>query len=178
MSRAVPIFGLRAAALRQNIRNRHGRQPPGVPAGNHRYVPDVALSAAAHDGYLTQYKWRPVHRERHVGILSFLCRTYGACRSGYRQASGKRQCFSTRSEMRSMAPEAPAVFHNITSGNNSVPGQTGYSCTAGYSPVTGLGSVDANAFVNAMQSLTGTFGLTSDKRRHWRMALSPAVRPA
>ncbi len=52
------------------------------------------------------------------------------------------------------------VFHDITTGNNSVPGQTGYSCGTGYSPVTGLGSVDANALVNSMQVQTGTFGLT------------------
>ena len=36
---------------------------------------------------------------------------------------------------------------------------TGYTCGTGYSAVTGLGSVDANALVNAMQTQTGTFGL-------------------
>src|SRR5208282_3037166 len=40
------------------------------------------------------------------------------------------------------------VFHDITSGNNSVPGVTGYSSTTGYDLATGLGSVDANALVN------------------------------
>src|SRR5262249_16122557 len=39
-----------------------------------------------------------------------------------------------------------AVFHAITSGNNSVPGQTGFSASAGdpvYNQATGLGSLDA-----------------------------------
>ena len=41
-----------------------------------------------------------------------------------------------------------AVFHDTTSGNNSVPGVTGYSSTTGYDLATGLGSVDATALVN------------------------------
>ena len=40
-----------------------------------------------------------------------------------------------------------AVFHDTISGNNSVPGVTGYSCTTGYDLATGLGSVDAYALV-------------------------------
>jgi hypothetical protein len=39
------------------------------------------------------------------------------------------------------------VFHDSTSGNNSVPGVTGYPCTTGYDLSTGLGSVDANSLV-------------------------------
>jgi hypothetical protein len=39
------------------------------------------------------------------------------------------------------------VFHDITSGNNNVPGLTGYSAGPGWDAVTGLGSVDANAMV-------------------------------
>jgi uncharacterized membrane protein len=41
-----------------------------------------------------------------------------------------------------------AVFHDITVGNNSVPGQTGYNATVGYDQATGLGSVDASVLVN------------------------------
>jgi subtilase family serine protease len=39
------------------------------------------------------------------------------------------------------------VFHDITSGSNSVPGVTGYSAGTGYSCTTGLGSMDAYALV-------------------------------
>src|SRR5205823_3446375 len=42
------------------------------------------------------------------------------------------------------------VFHTITSGNNSVPGQTGFSASGSdpvYNQATGLGSVDAGALL-------------------------------
>jgi hypothetical protein len=42
----------------------------------------------------------------------------------------------------------PAVFHDVTSGNNSVPGVTGFACGTGYDRATGLGSVDGAALVN------------------------------
>ncbi len=44
----------------------------------------------------------------------------------------------------------PPVFHDVTSGSNSVPGVTGYSCGVGYDLVTGLGSIDAGALMNVM----------------------------
>ncbi|HYK17749.1 MAG TPA: hypothetical protein VEV37_06995, partial [Bryobacteraceae bacterium] len=39
------------------------------------------------------------------------------------------------------ASAGTTLFHDVTSGNNSVPGQTGFSAGAGYDLVTGLGSV-------------------------------------
>src|SRR6185437_3019239 len=41
-----------------------------------------------------------------------------------------------------------AVYHDTTSGNNSVPGVTGFTAGAGYDQATGLGSVDAANLVN------------------------------
>jgi uncharacterized membrane protein len=41
-----------------------------------------------------------------------------------------------------------SVFHDITSGNNSVPGQTGFNAATGYDQATGLGSIDASVLVN------------------------------
>ncbi|MGB7130783.1 MAG: hypothetical protein WBD59_08240, partial [Candidatus Sulfotelmatobacter sp.] len=41
-----------------------------------------------------------------------------------------------------------AAFHDITVGNNSVPGETGFNATAGYDEATGLGSVDGSVLVN------------------------------
>ena len=69
---------------------------------------------------------------------------------------------------------APAAFHDITVGNNSVPCksssancdettntsgyyfESGYNTTAGYDLATGLGSVDATKLVNAWTSATGS----------------------
>ena len=39
------------------------------------------------------------------------------------------------------------MFHDITSGNNSVPGLTGYTAGTGYDEVSGIGSPDANLLV-------------------------------
>lgn len=41
-----------------------------------------------------------------------------------------------------------AVFHDIKTGNNSVPGQVGYNAVVGYDDATGLGSLDASALVS------------------------------
>lgn len=40
------------------------------------------------------------------------------------------------------------MFHDITTGNNSVPGVAGFKAAAGYDQGSGLGSVDANMLVN------------------------------
>jgi uncharacterized membrane protein len=54
-----------------------------------------------------------------------------------------------------------AIFHDITSGNNSVPGVTGFNAGTGYDQATGLGSVDANLLVNHWNDTRAlTFSLT------------------
>jgi uncharacterized membrane protein len=53
-----------------------------------------------------------------------------------------------------------AVFHDTTSGNNSVPGVTGFSATAGYDRASGLGSVDANLLVNHWTDTSGAPSLS------------------
>jgi hypothetical protein len=49
-----------------------------------------------------------------------------------------------------------SVFHDITSGNNSVPGQTGFSAGVGYDQTTGLGSVDASVLVSHWNDATSS----------------------
>jgi subtilase family serine protease len=44
-----------------------------------------------------------------------------------------------------------AVFHDVTTGNNTVPGVTGYNAGPGFDMATGLGSVDAAQLVNHWQ---------------------------
>jgi pseudomonalisin len=46
------------------------------------------------------------------------------------------------------------VFHDITAGNNSVPGVTGYAAGPGYDLATGLGSVDANVLASSWGAAT------------------------
>jgi hypothetical protein len=47
-----------------------------------------------------------------------------------------------------LSANGAAVFHDVTSGNNSVPGLTGFNAGTGYDEATGLGSVDASVLVN------------------------------
>ena len=132
----------------------------GVPTGNHRYVPDVALSAAAHDGYLTEIQGgqysvsgTSAASPSFAGLMALVVQDTG-------KGQGNANTFLYEIGKAQYGSSGATVFHDITSGNNSVPGVTGYSCTTGYDRVTGLGSVDADALVNAMQTLTGTFGIT------------------
>jgi subtilase family serine protease len=133
---------------------------PGVPAGNYRCVPDVALSAAAHDGYFVaiQGNWYIVSgtsasSPSFAGLMALAAQA-----TGRRQGNANVQLYQLAAAQ--YASGGTAVFHDITSGNNSVPGVTGYACTSGYDPVTGLGSVDANALVGAIKTLEQSFTLT------------------
>ncbi len=130
---------------------------PGVPAGSYRWVPDVALSAATHDSYLiVQNGGRygvggtSAASPSFAGIMALVIQ-----QRGQRQGNANVQFYQIGNAQYSSG--IPVVFHDITSGNNDVPGEShGYSCTKGYDPVTGLGSVDANALVNAETLFPGS----------------------
>ncbi|MBZ5587512.1 MAG: hypothetical protein LAO05_03040 [Acidobacteriia bacterium] len=126
---------------------------PGVPADGARDVPDVSLSAAAHDGYLA------VHG--HTSSVSGLGAFYGTSASapsfaglmalvvqqaGARQGNANPRLYQLGNTQ--FSGVGPAVFHDITTGDNSVPSLTGFSCGTGYDLATGLGSVDAALMVN------------------------------
>jgi pseudomonalisin len=115
---------------------------PGVPADGHRDVPDVALSAAAHDGYLGFLEGVPeifsgtsVAAPSFAGLMAMVVQ-----RTASRQGNANPALY--RLAAAQYGGSGAAVFHDITIGNNSVPGVTGYSCGTGYDQVTGLGSVD------------------------------------
>jgi len=70
-------------------------------------------------------------------------------RQGARQGNVNPALYTLASRQ---ASGGAAVFHDTASGNNSVPGASGYTAGAGYDLATGLGSVDANQLVNAWGS--------------------------
>jgi pseudomonalisin len=119
----------------------------GVPADGKRDVPDVALSAAGHDGYL-------IYQE---GALSVVGGTSASAPSfaavmalvlqhtAARQGNANTVFYSLAGKQR--AGGAP-VFHDIIKGSNSVPGLAGFAATAGYDQATGLGSIDGSVLVN------------------------------
>jgi pseudomonalisin len=120
---------------------------PGVPADRKRDVPDVALSAAAHDGYVI------VHATNLYAIAgtSAAAPAFAGLMALVDQAKGSRQGNVNPILYQLAANQygagGPQVFHDITAGNNSVPRLKGFACGPGYDEVTGLGSVDGAALI-------------------------------
>jgi hypothetical protein len=78
----------------------------------------------------------------------------------YRLAKGaSTSCSSSTRTNPSVAAPASCIFNDVTTGNNSVPGLTGFNATSGFDLATGLGSVNAANLVTAWRNLTS--GATS-----------------
>lgn len=143
---------------------------PGVPGNNNRNVPDIALNASPdHDGYIVFSD--DSNSPQVYGGTS--CPTpvmaaIGAMLNQYQKSNGQG---NINPQLYSLAQSHPAVFHDITTGNNIVTAQVGcghrgicstaqpvgYSAGPGYDNATGLGSIDA---WQLMQCWTGTCSAT------------------
>lgn len=130
---------------------------PGAAAQHHRYLPDVSLTAAGHDGYL-------VYREGGlylVGGTSASSPAFAGLMAIVDQYTGSRNG-NPNLRFYSLAAQAPAAFHDVSTGTIAVPCaggspgcsatasgssgvMTGYAAAKGYDLATGLGSVDAYA---------------------------------
>src|SRR5216683_708239 len=118
----------------------------GVPADGKRDVPDVSLTSAGHDGYLIYQEGglyvvggTSAASPSFAGIMALVVQGTGA-----RQGNANTAFYPLASTQR---VGGASVFHDIISGNNGVPGQTGFTAMAGYDQATGLGSVDASVLV-------------------------------
>ena len=136
---------------------------PGVINDGARDIPDIALSSAGHDGYLiftsdylqipnapagqwlTAVKGTSAAAPSFAGILALV---------GQKNTTSATSpaAINTLYKLASLqaAGGANKYFHQITSGNNSVPGVAGFSASIAapyYNQATGLGSVDANVLV-------------------------------
>jgi subtilase family serine protease len=150
----------------------------GVPADSFRHVPDVAVSAAAHDAYvlctpgycssgfassggsLSRVAGSSAAAPSFAGMLALVVQKTGA-RIGNANPYLYALARSTYSSN---------VFHDITTGNNQItcaavqptgstcPAGTtvGYTANVGYDQVTGLGSVDATNLVTYWSQVTPT----------------------
>jgi pseudomonalisin len=125
----------------------------GVPAANHRYIPDISLTAAGHDGYLVfQGHTTGTTGLGAVGGTSASSPSFAGLMALVNQKTGT-SWGNANTKFYALAAAQYAgtgvtMFHDVTSGNNSVPGVTGFTCGTGYDAVTGVGTVDANAMVN------------------------------
>jgi pseudomonalisin len=125
----------------------------GVPADGKRDVPDVSLTSAGHDGYLIYQNGglyvvggTSAATPSFAGVMALVVQHTAA-----RQGNANTAFYSLASKQRT---GGASVFHDVISGNNSVPGQTGINATAGYDQATGLGSVDALVLVNHWSDAT------------------------
>src|SRR5207247_10972790 len=125
----------------------------GVPATSARFVPDVSLTAAGHDGSLVvQGHTSTVSGLGAVGGTSASSPSFAGLMALVNQktatswGNANTKFYSLANAQ--YASGGTVIFHDVTSGNNSVPGVTGFSCGTGYDAVTGVGTVDATAFVN------------------------------
>jgi pseudomonalisin len=121
---------------------------PGVPADGKRDVPDVALSTAGHDGYLVYFEGQlyifsgtSTAAPSFAGLMALVVQKTGA-----RLGNINPTLYQLAASQ--YGASGPAVFHDIRSGNNSVPGVTGYTAGPGYDQTTGLGSVDAQKLLS------------------------------
>ncbi len=151
---------------------------PGVPNDNARDVPDVAFSAALHDGYYITYQGT----NGYVGGTSASTPSFAAIvailnqyqvTKGFQTAAGLG---NINPQLYRLAQSVPTAFHDVNVGNNIVPceqgspdcvsGAFGYSAGNGYDAVTGLGSVDANSLVTQWNTAASAVNVT--------LTLSPA----
>jgi pseudomonalisin len=138
---------------------------PGVPADGMRDVPDVSLSSSSHDGYLIYMNGSigvvggtSAASPSFAGLMALVVQARGAAQGN---ANPKFYNLATRQ----LSAGGAAVFHDITGGNNSVPGVTGFNAGVGYDQASGLGSVDASVMVNhwndASSSPTPSFAIAA-----------------
>ena len=123
------------------------QKSPGVPADGMRDVPDVSLSSAVHDAYLVETQGAlyaiggtSASSPSFAGLMALIVQN-----TGQRQGNANTRFYQLGNSQ--YGAGGVVVYHDITSGGNSVPGVTGYPCTTGFDQATGLGSVDANSLV-------------------------------
>jgi pseudomonalisin len=117
----------------------------GANSNGMRAVPDVAMTAAGHDGYLIYENgsWYVIAgtsaaSPSFAGVMAIV----GQKEDGTGQGNANPTLYG-------MLDASQNPFHATPSGNNSVPGVTGFTASgASYNLATGLGSVDANLLVN------------------------------
>jgi subtilase family serine protease len=136
----------------------------GVPSDGRRDVPDVALNAAAgHDPYIVfTSDGEPSGTAVLVGGTSAAAPSMAgiaalvAAQQGGRVGSINPVLYGLSGLQ---ATGGVGVFHLITSGSNSVPGQSGFSANTAdptYNQASGLGSIDAARLLAQWSRYAGT----------------------
>jgi subtilase family serine protease len=147
----------------------------GIPAGGFRDLPDVSLSAAGHDAYLICFEGSCQPNSQGQIFLYFVSGTSASApsfasimalvnqKTGSRQGQADYVLYQLAAQENFsqcngsstlMPPASTCIFNDITIGNNSVPGLTGFNSGVGYDMATGLGSVNVTNLLNAWRAMT------------------------
>jgi Pro-kumamolisin, activation domain/Bacterial Ig-like domain (group 3) len=159
----------------------------GIPNDGARDVPDISFSAAGHDGYIVCLdgscadpnnieiaivSGTSASTPSFAGVMSLVDQKTNS-RQGlanivlYHLAASETFANCNASTLEPGTPPAGScVFNDVTVGNNSVPGETGYpngkyAATVGYDPVTGLGSANVANLVNNWGGVVRTASTTT-----------------
>ena len=140
-----------------------------TPADSARDVPDISLNAASnHDGYLfcsqgscTNGFQTSSGQLNIAGGTSFAAPSFAGLIALVEQKVGGGSLGNVNPTLYGLANSTfyNNIFHDVTSGNNSVPclqgtpncpggGSIGYAAGPGYDLATGLGSIDASNLIN------------------------------
>jgi hypothetical protein len=140
----------------------------GIPSTNARFVPDVSLTAADHDGYVlcldgscqgsspgfAILSGTSASVQSFGGVMALVVQQNG--RQGqanyvlYKLASAEPPTIPANSSCDGSSTTLPAstcIFNDVTMGNTNIPGETGFAATTGYDKATGLGSVNVSNLV-------------------------------
>ena len=135
----------------------------GTSAANGmRAVPDVAMSAAGHDGYIIVEDGS----DWVIAGTSAASPSFAGLMALVVQSQGGKGQGNANPALYALLNGAKNPFHATLSGNNSVPGVSGFTASGGsYNLATGLGSVDGALLVSGWgpgtSPVTGTnFALT------------------
>lgn len=132
----------------------------GIPGGGQRLVPDVALSAATHDAYIVvQGHTDTFSGLEGVGGTSASSPSFASIMALVLQQTGSAQG-NANPVLYSMARNqfsgsGIGVFHDVTLGDNSVPGVAGFAAHVGYDQSTGWGSPDVTQLVTFWNNNAG-----------------------
>jgi subtilase family serine protease len=121
---------------------------PGVPADGMRDVPDVALHGSIQDAYIIQIQGGTFYVSGTSAATPALASVMALVLENAGSAQGNANPVMYALGNQQYGANGAAVFHDVTLGNNSVPGVTGFNAGVGYDEGTGLGSMDASLFVN------------------------------
>lgn len=139
----------------------------GIPTANSRFVPDVSVNAADHDGYVLCLQascQNPANASFDLisgtsasaqafgGIMALVAQQKG--RQGqanyvfYKLAASETLSSCNASGTPALLASGSCIFNDVTVGNTNIPGQTGFSATVGYDQATGLGSVNVTNLIS------------------------------